>query len=78
MGGIQNSESIFLSRVEGRGFHVDGRGYYVEGTFFSSKAKLILTVMYQLNQFFKLVLRYFLLNGSSSTEQMTFLGSHSY
>ena len=24
-------ESIFLSRVEGRGFHVEGRGYHVEG-----------------------------------------------
>ena len=28
-------ESIFLSRVEGRGFHVDGEGTNnVEGTFF--------------------------------------------
>ena len=27
----QPVESGFLSRVEGRGFHVDGRGYYVEG-----------------------------------------------
>ena len=28
-------ESIFLSRVEGQGFHVEGRGYHVEGNFFS-------------------------------------------
>ena len=27
-------ESIFLSRVEGRGFHVEGRGYHVEGNNF--------------------------------------------
>ena len=27
-------EPIFLSRVEGRGFHVEGRGYHVEGNFF--------------------------------------------
>jgi len=25
------SESIFSSRVKGRGFHVEGRGYHVEG-----------------------------------------------
>ena len=27
-------ESIFLSKVESRGFHVEGRGYHVEGNFF--------------------------------------------
>ena len=32
--GPQSVESIFLSRVEGRGFHVEGRGYHVEGNFF--------------------------------------------
>ena len=37
-----------------------------------------MTVIYQLNQFFKLCLRHFLLYGGSSTEQKTFLGSHSY
>ena len=38
----------------------------------------LIGVIYQLNQFFKLFLRHFLLYGESSTEQKTFLGSHSY
>ena len=32
---IDIEESIFLSRVEHRGFHVGGRGYHVEGNFVS-------------------------------------------
>ena len=29
-----SGESIFLSRVEGRGFHVEDQGYHIEGNFF--------------------------------------------
>ena len=42
---IDIEESIFLSRVEDRGFHVGGGGYHVEGNFVSIFLNVLLLLL---------------------------------